>query len=289
MGRGNPLAEGADSRGQQRLQLRVQHAQGAAQLYALRNNVVRLRRGKLSHRHDGALQRVNRFGNHAVEGADYLRADVDAVNALVGKAAVAPLSMDHNFNAVDSGVGGAVFEADIPRLRLRVHMRAKDQVNIVQNAGRYHLAGAAPGALLTGLEDELDCSADGLRTAGENPCRREEHGRIAVVAAGVHHALVHRPVGGVVRLHNRQRVNIGAGAIDAARLIPPEDGHHPRGAGARDGQVPAGRELVKQILRGFKLPGGHLRVLMEVSPGRNDLLLPLCRQGGGRYIPHFYT
>ncbi len=81
--------------------------------------------------------------------------------------------------------------------------------------------------LLGVLEDEPHLARELVTTLDEDLGRAEQHRRVAVVAAGVHHAGPRRRVRQVVLLQDRQRVDVGAENDDLPRpgaVEPRHDG-----------------------------------------------------------------
>ena len=93
-----------------------------------------------------------------------------------------------------------------------------------QPVGEHRLGAADP--LFGRLEDEVHAALE-IPGPGKVARRPEQHGRVAVVAAGVHHAGRGRPVGEAVRLRDRQGVHVGAQADCPGRVADPQRSHHP--------------------------------------------------------------
>ncbi len=84
-----------------------------------------------------------------------------------------------------------------------------------------HHHAAAALALLGGLEDEVDGA---LEVAGLRQVLRgaQQHGGVAVMAAGMHLAVVGGAMGERVALLDRQRIHVGAEADAAGRVAAPD-------------------------------------------------------------------
>ena len=91
------------------------------------------------------------------------------------------------------------------------------------------------------LEDEVHRAVEVARL-GEIARRAEQHGGVAVMAAGVHHARPGRLVGHVVRLEDRQRVHVGA-QPDRHRAVA--FAQHADHAGAADAAMHLDAELLE--------------------------------------------
>jgi hypothetical protein len=64
------------------------------------------------------------------------------------------------------------------------------------------LAPAPPSSALGGLEDHGDLAGEVARL-GEIARGAEQHGRVTVMAAGMHHAGIFRRIGNAGRFHDR--------------------------------------------------------------------------------------
>ncbi len=113
-------------------------------------------------------------------------------------------------------------DADLAERVEREEMRADHHVDAVHDAGLDELARAARPELLGVLEDEADLARQLVAPLVQRVQRREQHRRVAVVAAGVHDAGV---LGGELEaglLLDRQRVDVGA---ERERLPRPPGAH----------------------------------------------------------------
>jgi hypothetical protein len=102
------------------------------------------------------------------------------------------------------------------------------------------------------------------------PGRGQQHGGVAVVAAGVHAAVVLRAVREVVLLLQRQRVQVGAQADGALAVAAAQ---HADDAGAGDAGVHLEApfaQLVGHDLRGAVLLEAEFRVGMDVAAQRDE-------------------
>ena len=91
----------------------------------------------------------------------------------------------------------------------------------VERAGVDHHARAAGDLLLARLEEEADAAAQLVANRVEDLRRAEERGRVRVVPAGVHRAVVLRDEVERVLLADRQRVHVGAEGERGAGLRAP--------------------------------------------------------------------
>ena len=156
-------------------------------------------------------------------------------------------------------------------------MRADDHVDAVHDAGFDELARAAGPELLGVLEDEADLAVQLLTALVQRVQRREQHRRVAVVAARVHDAGV---LGGELEpglLLDRQRVDVGA---QRERLPRPARAHGRDEARLRRPVELDPLEAAEQLeeKRGRLVLGeAQLGVLVKMAPPRNRLRLELRR------------
>ena len=135
---------------------------------------------------------------------------------------------------------------------------------------------AAGTPLLRRLEDH-DRRAGKIARLGEIARRAEQHGGMAIVAAGVHLAGHRRLIWEIVRLLDRQRIHVGAQSDDSAAIVPLAAADHPDHAGAAD----AGHHLVAaealELLghgsRGAMHVVQQLRMGVDVVPPGGDLAM----------------
>ena len=123
--------------------------------------------------------------------------------------------------------------------------------------------------LLGRLEDQLHRAVEAA-LAGQDVAGAEHHGHVPVVAAGVHRAVVPRPVRQRAALGQRQPVHVGAQPdrpAVAVRRAAPADGGHQAGAAdaARDLQAHR-RQLGGQVVARAVLGEAGLGDLVQVVP-----------------------
>ena len=165
---------------------------GAAELDRLRDDVVG--RPRVDHRHgdDGALDGVDDARDDVLEAADDLRCGRDGVDRLVRRRPVAALAADLDAEHVAGGGVRPRQDSDLAERIEREEMRADDHVDAFHDACLDELARAAWPELLRVLEDEADLAVQLVAALVERVQRREQHRRVAVVAARVHDAGVLR-------------------------------------------------------------------------------------------------
>jgi hypothetical protein len=133
---------------------------------------------------------------------------------------------------------------------------------------KHRLRAAQP--LLGRLEDEIDRAVEVARL-GEIARRTEQHGGVAVVTAGMHHAGLGRFVWQLVRFHDRQCVHVGA-QPDRHRAVALAQ--HTDDTGATDCTVHLDAErfqLSCHDVRGAMLLEAELGVCVEILADRGQL------------------
>jgi hypothetical protein len=141
-----------------------------------------------------------------------------------------------------------------------------------QPVGDHGLGAAA--AFFGGLEDQHRGAVE-VAPRGQVARRGQQHGGVAVMAAGVHQAGVAAGMGKAVGFVHRQRVHVGAQADGAAAgpaVAPVHDAHHagaPQAAVQRD--APSGQLRGHQVRRALFLEA-QLGVGVDVAPQRGKLV-----------------
>lgn len=144
-------------------------------------------------------------------------------------------------------------------------------------------AHAATLVLLGWLEDESDGAVEGARLA-EQFGGAEQHGSVAVMAAGVHHALSPRSIGQAGFLQHRKRVELGAKADGACAATAAQNTDD---AGAADPFMhlvdAEGAQFLCNETRRFVFIESELRIGMDMVPPAYDLW---CQRGDGVIMQH---
>ena len=225
----------------------------------------------LADRHDGGFQRIDVARDDRLDLIDDLRAHQHAVDRHMRPRRVAAEAFDVDVDAVGrrhhrAGPDGEVTDREAGIIVHPVHLLDPEPVH---HAVVDHLAAAA-AALFGRLEDHHRGAVEVARL-GKIFRGAEQHGGVAVMAASVHLAGDLGGIGYARRLHDRQRIHVGAQANGLARGgLAAAD--HADDAGAAD----AGHDLVATERAQFvgDDAGGavdfveQLRVLVEVmAPG----------------------
>ena len=226
--------------------------------------------------HDGGVDRVDVAADDGLRGGDDVARDEHRVDRRVRMRAVAALAVDRDLDAVGGGHRRSRRDADAPRRQARpvvqrIHLLGGKALE--QPVGDHRLG---PGiALLAGLEDEVGraVEAPGLvQVLG----RRQQHRRVAVMAAAVHAPFVARLVRERVLLLHRQRIHVGAQAHRApaagARAVDHRDD-----PGLADPDVMLDAQRRQPFLhdaRGSMLLEAQFRMRMQVAADGGEFVVP---------------
>ncbi|MCY1521686.1 hypothetical protein D9M68_565110 [compost metagenome] len=232
----------------------VQHfqrerAHGAAQFGVVGHDVVGAARVDLGDAEHGRVQRIAVARDDGLQGLGQLHGRHDRVDAQIGHASVRALALHDDGEFVAGRHDGAGGQAELAGLHAgpvvhaehRFHGEAREQAVVD------HALGAA-AAFLGGLEDDID-RAGVVAVLRQVARRSQQHGGVAVMATGVHLAVVLAGMRERVDLLHGQRVHVGAQAHGAvSRLVAADDPDDARAAQpAMDFDAPF-----------FKLRGHHV-------------------------------
>ena len=162
-----------------------------------------------------------------------VHADVDRVDRILRVRAVRTLPVNGDLEAVDRvhHRAAVVVHKDTDRHTTGAHVIGERRVHAVQNAVRDHILCALEG-LLRGLEHEADRAFELVLRLFKKLCRRQQHRRVEVMAAGVRLGTARAGEGLTALLLHRQRVHICAQQQRLAALFP-KLRHNAVTAGAR--------------------------------------------------------
>ena len=231
--------------------------------------------------HSAGLQDAHRKGQRVKRGdlgqTGRLKGIVhshEAVNravGLVGTGAVAALAVDGHVEAHGGGHGVAGIQRHLAALQPGVQMGAVYGIRgdaVLVHIGE-HIGRTGPD-LLRPLEEEDHLAVDLLLVLGENLGGAQQHGHVAVMAAGVHYtgvlAAAYPLLGQVVLLLlNRQRVAVGTQQHRLAWLCALNIAND---AAMGDDFIGDAHlvQLFTQPLDGLILVVGELRMLVEIPP-----------------------
>ena len=214
------------------------------------------------------FERIDVARDDRMQRRDDVGADQHRVDALVRSGGMAALAGDLDVDAVARGQQRAGADGELADGDARHVVHAVDLLDApaLHQAVVHH--GLAAGAALLGRLEDDDGGAVEVARLAQILGGAQQHGRVPVVAAGVH---VARRLGGVGQagdLRHGQRVHVGAHADHLARggLATPDDADHARPADAGHHLVAAEcLELVGDDPGRAVHVVEHLRVLMDVA------------------------
>src|SRR5690625_4454971 len=145
-------------------------------------------------------------------------------------------------------------------------MRAVDNVDTLEATVLDHRPGTTGQHLLDELVDEHDVPAELFPHFAQHRGYTEQPGSVDVMPAGVHHTVNGAPVGDVLLIVNRQRIEICPQGDRAARFAAPERCDH---AAASDPGPDFQTESLMPVsdqLRGAYFFERQFRVHVQVAP-----------------------
>ncbi len=213
----------------------------AAQHGLLRDDVVGVAGMHLGDRDHRRIERRHVARHHALQRRDDLRGDDHRIDAGLRPRAVRALAGDLDVEQAAARHLRARADGELADVELGPVVHAEDLLagELLEQPVLDHGLGAAT-AFLGRLEDEVHRAVEVAR-GREVLGGAQQHRRVAVMAAGMHAALVLAAmVEGVVLVH-RQRIHVGA-QPDGARIVADADGAD------HAGLADAGRDLAAPFL-----------------------------------------
>jgi hypothetical protein len=211
---GDARGDGADARGQDGAQVRVDAPGRAHELAAFRNDVEGLPAAHAAHRYHRRPGLVQLPGAEAVHGQDEFGQGGDGVRGGVGLGAVPAGADEGALEAVRGGHHRAGHEPGLARPQFAgqgAHVAAEDGRDPLQHPGLDERPGAE-AALLPGLEHQPgpERQPPRGRLLRQQAGRAQQAGGMGVVAAGVHPPGELGSEGQAGQFRHRQGVHVGA-------------------------------------------------------------------------------
>ncbi len=233
-------------------------AHGAAELHAVGQDVARViaaRWRTLSTAPPWAAHRAA----HVVQGRERARWPARHRPPGGGRA-VAPLPKMRSVNCRPGQAGAGRHGDGAHRQHRRVVRATAGRKALEQTVGDHGLRAAA--AFLGGLEDQVDGAVEAARLR-QVARRAQQHGGMAVMTAGVHHAGAARGVGEGVELAQGERIHVRAQA-PAAPAVGALALDHADDAGASDAPV---ERYAQHTQFGGDAVGGAVFLEAQLGPG----------------------
>ena len=249
----------------------VEGPDGAVHHRVVGDDVEPLARVHLAHRDDQGVQRAVVPGDEGLEvQQDGRRAD-QRVRAQLRLGAVGREALHGDGEVVAAGHPAAGLHVQIGLLQLAPDVLAEDGVHAVHQP-MLHVVVRPVAGLLAGLEDQLHLAVDLVLVLHQQLGRAQQHGDVAVVAAGVHHARVLAGEGQPGLLLHGQGIDVGP------------EGHGPALAAVQHGPaavvvriavdgIAHFLQLRLDLVGGRRLLQGQLGVLVEPAALFDDIAL----------------
>ena len=179
-------------------------------------------------RDDARIDRLFVARDDGLKGLHHLAGDRHRVDAVVGQRGMAAFAVNGDFEFIARRHDRPRAQGELPFGQARPVVHAVDGLHGEQlkQAIAHHLAGAT-AALFCRLKNEIHRAVK-LLVLRQVLGRSQEHGHMAVVAAGVHLAGVLAAVVELVELLHGQRIHVGAQANGAVTGAVFQDAHHTR-------------------------------------------------------------
>ena len=185
-----PAGDRLDALLDQRHRLLAEGAHRAAQHGLLRDDVVGVAGMHLGDRDHRRIERRHVARHHALQGRDDLGGDDHRIDAALRPRAVCALAGDMDIEQAAARHLRAGADGELADIELGPVVHAEDLLagELLEQPVLDHRLGAA-AALLRRLEDEMDGAVE-IARRGKVLGGAEQHGGVAVMAAGMHAALV---------------------------------------------------------------------------------------------------
>lgn len=242
------------------------------------DNVARRAAVQLADGDDGGLVGADLARDDGLQGVDDFGGNHNGIVAALGHGAMARGAADVDAEPVGVCHARAGLAAHGAGVDFAPDVRGIGAVDAVEHAGADHELGAL-AVFLAGLEYDADLAVNVIGHVTQNLQRAEHHGDVAVVAAGMHTAIVDAGELLAGLLGDRQGVDVGAQQDAAARRAVLAVGI---GRGSAKGRHQArlertlvgdihGVELVGDVRSRALLGKAQLRVFMEVPALFDDV------------------
>ena len=223
-------------------------------------------------RNNAGIDRALVAGDDGLEGLHHLAGRRDRIDAVMRHRRMGALAAQGDLELVARGKHRAAAQRELTCGHAGPVVGAEDGLHreLLEQPVLDHLAGTA-AAFFGRLEDQVDGAVE-IAVLGQMLGRRQQHGGVAVMAAGVHLARMDAGMGELVVLGHRQGVDVGTQAhraLAGAVLDDPDDAGLAQPPVYRN--APVGQLLGNQ-LRGAVLLETQLGMGVNVTPEGGDAL-----------------
>ena len=182
-----------------------------------------------------------------------------------GRAVWPPRAAQRDLDRVGGRRERAGAHADQAGRQLRRAVQREDRRDVLEAAGLDHLGRAGRDALLARLEEQPHPAGQlvALGELGQRQADTQQDRGVHVVAAGVGDVVHSRAVGHVLRVRQRQRVEVGPQRDDPVALTDVTD--HTVALGQEARRQSGHRQLAGDQRGGLELLVGELRVGVDVT------------------------
>ena len=129
-----------------------------------------------------------------------------------------------DYKVIHTGHAGPRLHIDVWLLQCRPHVLAHNGIHAIKDT-RFNIVFRTVAGLLRSLENQFDVALQFVFRLHQHLCRTEKHGDMAVMAAGMHDALISACKGQACLFLYRQGINIRPESHSSARLFglsPPQ-------------------------------------------------------------------
>ncbi len=252
--------------------LRVQRTQADLQPRRRRNHVVGLPGMHRAHRHHRRLQRVHMARHNGLQRHHDGRRRHHHIGGLVRHGPMPAHAVQRHRGVVRRGHGRPTAKHQLALRNARHVVHGKNRIarKTLKQPVFHHLQ-RATAAFFGGLKNQVQRAVK--HTALRQLLRRsQQHGGVAVVAAGVHHAVVATGPIGPRGFHNRQRVHVGPQTQAARRTAPAQLAYHTGATQVGAHRIAPAAQLVGHQRAGAVLVKSQFGVAVNVAPQGHKFL-----------------
>ena len=238
-----------------------------------------------THRHHCGLRRIDFAAHHRLQVLNDGGGNDRRINATVRLRAVTALTDDVDREFVAGGHAGTGVNRHLSRVRIAPHMKPEASGNAFERALLHHGL-CALRRFFSRLEADAHRPVNLIPEFSEHFRRRKHHGDVAVMPAGMHHAVILARKGKPRVFRNRQRVNIGTDHEGLPREFPLHIAHDAGFKAAVTPLKPHLRQFFPNALTRFVFLRAHFGVGMKITTHFDDVAFRVLR-GFFHFINHF--
>ena len=142
-----------------------------------------------AHSNDQRIFRRVESADNALQRHNHVRCRHNRISALLRCSCRRTLAADSNNEAVAARHTRTILKACLAAVNPRPDMHAKERIHIIE-AALLNIMARFRTDFLRHLEQQLHCAVDMLLLCHQHSCRTQKHSRMAIMATGVHHAVI---------------------------------------------------------------------------------------------------